>query len=147
MKHDNFFTRVPKGMKNLLAMETYFESIDIKPITKELIKIRASQINGCAYCLNMHTIDAMKLGETAQRIFLLNAWDETDLFSDEEKVTLELVEKLTLVSSSHVDDDLYERLSQYYNEEDFANLVLLITQINTWNRINIALQNDIDKNY
>ncbi|HZJ87241.1 MAG TPA: carboxymuconolactone decarboxylase family protein [Erysipelothrix sp.] len=147
MKHDNIFARVPNGTKALLEMEKYFTTIDIDPIIKELIKIRASQINGCAYCLNMHTVDALKIGETPQRIFLLNAWHETDLFSEKEKVTLELVEKLTLVTEHHIDEDLYSRLSKYYDKEDFANLLLLITQINTWNRLNIAYQNDIDKNY
>lgn len=147
MKHLNFNKIVPHGMRNLLAMERYFATTSIKPITRELIKIRVSQINGCAFCLNMHAIDAMKLGETAQRIFLLNAWKETDLFNEEEKVTLELVEKLTLVSTSEIDDDLYTRLAKFYSEEDFANIVLMITQINTWNRINIALHNDIDKEY
>lgn len=147
MKKENFFKTVPQAMKHLLSLEESLGQSDIKPITKELIKIRASQINGCAYCLNMHTVDALKLGETKQRIFLLNAWRETDLFNNEEKVTLELVERLTLPTQHHMDDKLYEALSQYYSDEDFAYLVLMIAQINTWNRINIATSNDIDKTY
>lgn len=148
MKHLNFFKVVPKDMNNLINMESYFHNdTKIDPITIELIKIRASQINGCAYCLNMHTIDALKLGETNQRIFLLNAWRETNLFTEKEKVVLELTERLTLVANNHVDDELYTKLSKYYTNEDFANLVLIIAQINTWNRINIATNNDIDKNY
>ena len=128
-------------------MEKYFATIEIDPILKELVKIRASQLNGCAFCLNMHTIDALKIGETAQRIFLLNAWTETDLFDEKEKLVLELTEKLTLVADSHIDDDLYNRLAKYFTDKEFADLVLLIAQINVWNRINIATQNDIDKNY
>ena len=147
MKHNNFFTSVPKGMKSLLDQEQYFTTTSIKPITQELIKMRVSQINGCAYCLNMHSIDALKMGVTNQRIFLLNAWEETDLFNEEEKVTLELAEKLTLVANNRIDDDLYARLAKFYTVDDFANLVLIISQINTWNRINIAANNDIDKNY
>jgi|SRR5690554_1729240 len=148
MKHLNFFKVVPKAINNLINMENYFhKDSKIDPFTIELIKIRASQINGCAYCLNMHTIDALKLGETNQRIFLLNAWRETDLFTEKEKVVLELAERLTLVANNHVDDELYTKLSKYYTNEDFANLVLIIAQINTCNRINIATNNDIDKNY
>lgn len=114
---------------------------------KELIRIRASQINGCAYRLNMHTVYALKLGETNQWIFLLNAWRETDLFTDEEKTTLELAERLTLPTSHHIDEKLYDDLSKYYSDEEFAYLVLMISQINTWNRINIATMNDIDESY
>lgn len=148
MKKINFFNVIPNAMKTLLAMEKYLaEETNIDKTTAELIKIRASQINGCAYCLNMHTIDALKLGETKQRIFLLNAWQDTNLFTEKEKVVLELTERLTLVSDHLIDDDLYLRLSKFYNDVDFANLVLFISQINTWNRINIAVNNDIDKNY
>lgn len=147
MKHTNLYKEVPNGMKNYLAMEEYFKTIDIDPILVELIKIRASQINRCAFCLNMHTIDALKLGETAQRIFLLNAWEETDLFSDKEKAVLELTEKLTLISSNTIDQALYDKLKVYFDKTEFSNLVLLITQINAWNRTSIAVQNDIDKNY
>lgn len=147
MKKDNFFKMIPHAMKPLIDMETQLGKTSISPITKELIKMRASQINGCAYCLNMHTIDALKLGETNQRIFLLNAWRETDLFNDEEKATLELVERLTVPTAHHIDDALYDRLAKFYTDEEFAYLVLMIAQINTWNRINIATQNDIDPNY
>lgn len=148
MKHLNFFKVVPNAMKNLIAMEKYFNSItNIDKLTIELIKIRASQINGCAYCLNMHTVDALKLGETNQRIFLLNAWQETDLFSEKEKVTLELTERLTLASEHFIDEDLYNRLANFYDDVDFSNLVLMIAQINTWNRINIATNSDIDNDY
>ena len=148
MKHLNFFKVVPNAMKNLIAMEKYFNSItNIDKLTIELIKIRASQINGCAFCLNMHTIDTLKLGETNQRIFLLNAWQETDLFSEKEKVTLELTERLALASEHFVDEDLYNRLANFYDDVDFSNLVLMIAQINTWNRINIATNSDIDNDY
>lgn len=147
MKKENFFKVVPKAMKHLLDMEQSLSQSSIDPKTKELIKIRASQINGCAYCLNMHTTDALKLGETAQRIFLLNAWEETDLFTPKEKVVLELTERLTLISDNRIDDDFYNEIVKYFTEEEFAYLVLMISQINTWNRINISINNDIDVNY
>lgn len=133
-------------MKKVIAVEASLKG-KLEPILIELIKIRASQINGCAYCLNMHTIDALKLGETNQRIFLLNAWQETDLFSEKEKLVLELTEKLTLVHDNHIDDDFYQRLSKYFSNEDFAYMVAMISQINFWNRISISANRDIDKSY
>lgn len=133
-------------MKKVIAVEASLKG-KLEPILIELIKIRASQINGCAYCLNMHTIDALKLGETNQRIFLLNAWQETDLFTEKEKLVLELTEKLTLVHDNHIDDDFYQRLSKYFSNEDFAYMVAMISQINFWNRISISANKDIDKNY
>lgn len=133
-------------MKKVIAVEASLKE-KLEPILIELIKIRASQINGCAYCLNMHTIDALKLGETNQRIFLLNAWQETDLFTEKEKLVLELTEKLTLVHDNHIDDDFYQRLSKYFSNEDFAYMVAMISQINFWNRISISANKDIDKNY
>lgn len=133
-------------MKKVIAVEASLKE-KLEPILIELIKIRASQINGCAYCLNMHTIDALKLGETNQRIFLLNAWQETDFFTEKEKLVLELTEKLTLVHDNHIDDDFYQRLSKYFSNEDFAYMVAMISQINFWNRISISANKDIDKNY
>lgn len=133
-------------MKKVIAVEASLKG-KLEPILIELIKIRASQINGCAYCLNMHTIDALKLGETNQRIFLLNAWQETDLFTEKEKLVLELTEKLTLVHDNHIDDDFYQRLSKYFSNEDFAYMVAMISQINFWNRISISANRDIDKSY
>lgn len=133
-------------MKKVIAVETSLKG-KLDPILVELIKIRASQINGCAYCLNMHTIDALKLGETNQRIFLLNAWQETELFTEKEKLVLELTEKLTLVHDNHIDDDFYQRLSKHFSHEDFAYMVALISQINFWNRISISANRDIDINY
>lgn len=133
-------------MKKVIAVETSLKG-KLDPILVELIKIRASQINGCAYCLNMHTIDALKLGETNQRIFLLNAWQETDLFTEKEKLVLELTEKLTLVHDNHMDDDFYQRFSKHFSHEDFAYMVAMISQINFWNRISISANRDIDINY
>ncbi len=145
VKKIDFFKVAPKGMQNLLSMEKYFSeetSLDIK--LKELVKIRASQINGCAYCLNMHTRDALKHGETNQRIFLLDAWEETSIFSEKEKVALELTEKMTLVSEYRLDEEFHARIAKSFTEKEFVDLILLIGQINTWNRINISINNDID---
>jgi len=146
LKKLDFYKTIPETMKKVIAVETSLKG-KLDPILVELIKIRASQINGCAYCLNMHTIDALKLGETNQRIFLLNAWQETDLFTEKEKLVLELTEKLTLVHDNQIDDDFYQRLSKHFSHEDFAYMVALISQINFWNRISISANRDIDINY
>lgn len=146
-KKVDYFKVAPKAMKNLINMENYFqENSKINPLIRELIKIRASQINGCAYCLNMHTIDALKIGETTQRIFLISAWWETDLFTKEEKAVLNLTEHVTLVSDG-VPKEVTEEVLKYFKEDELVELVLMISQINTWNRINIASHNDIDPNY
>lgn len=146
MKQLDFYKTIPDTMKHVLSVEASLKG-KIDPILVELIKIRASQINGCAFCLNMHTVDALKIGETSQRIFLLNAWQETNLFSEKEKLVLELTEKVTLISESHIDDDLYDRLAKYFSPQEFAYMVAMIVQINSWNRFSIAVQRDIDKNY
>lgn len=136
------FKLTPKGMKPLLDMEAYLgKETTIEPLTRELIKMRASQINGCAYCLNMHTTDTLKLGETAQRIFLLNAWQETNLFSDKEKAVLEFVEKVTLIADFDLDEEVYENLSQYFSDKEIVDLTLYIATINAWNRLNIVFNN------
>lgn len=148
VKKTNFFEVAPKAMSNLIKMEGYFQQEStIDPIIKELIKIRVSQINGCAYCLNMHAIDALKVGETQQRIFLTSAWWETELFTAKEKAVLKLAEHITLISEKGVPHDLLEEVLSFFSEKEFVDLVLMITQINTWNRINITTHNDIDKDY
>lgn len=148
VKKIDFFKKVPDAMKNLINMEDYFhKDSTVEPIIRELIKIRASQINGCAYCLNMHTIDAMKIGETAQRIFLTSAWWETELFNAKEKAALNLCEHLTTVSSSGVPEEVIEDVLEHFTEKEYCELVLMISQINTWNRINVSVHGDIDPSY
>ncbi len=148
MRKVDFFKTAPAGMTNITKMEMYFkDNTAIDPILKELIKTRVSQINGCAYCLNMHTVDALKIGETPQRIFLLNAWRETDLFTPAEKAVLDLAEHVTLISEVGVPEEIVEEVQSYFNDKDFADIMLMIIQINTWNRLNISMHNDIDPNY
>lgn len=147
-KNVDFFKVVPKAMTIYLQIEQYIKKdTTIDPILFELIKTRVSQINGCAYCLNMHTIDALKLGETAQRLFVLSAWRETNLFTNKEKVALELTEQLTYAATNHIEEGLYEFVLTEFTQKEFADLVIIINQINAWNRINISTHNDIDKNY
>ena len=129
----------PEAMKIMLDMEKYTKKSSINETTRELIKIRASQINGCAFCLNMHTSDARKMGDTEPRIYCLNVWEECDFYSPEEKVALELTEHITLIPTKRVPDDLHNRVREHYVEKQYVDLVLIINQINSWNRISIAV--------
>ena|SRR5690606_496639 len=127
----------PAGFKAVLGLEKFIESTSLTRTHKELIKIRSSQINGCAYCINMHTRDARKAGETEQRIYALNAWRDTPFFSEEERVILALTEEVTLISN-HVSDETYEQAAKVLDENYLAQVILAIATINVWNRIAIA---------
>jgi AhpD family alkylhydroperoxidase len=104
----------------------------------DLVRMRASQINGCAYCLDMHSKDARTAGETEQRLYGLNAWRETPYYSARERAALEWTEALTLVTEGHVPDGVYERVRQEFSEDELAHLSLAIVAINGWNRLNVA---------
>ena len=104
----------------------------------DLVRMRASQINGCAYCLDMHSKDARAAGETEQRLYGLDAWRETPYYSARERAALEWTEALTLVAESHAPDDVYERVRAQFSEEELLHLSLAIVSINGWNRLNIA---------
>lgn len=122
----------------MAALEKYGTSTSISPKMKELIKIRASQINGCAFCLNMHTKDARKLGETEQRIYGLNAWREAPYYTPEERAVLALTEAVTLVAETHVPDDVYEEAKKVFDDKQISEIIMLIVTVNSWNRIAIA---------
>ncbi len=130
----------PKAHLALRGLEIYLESTSIQPLTKELIKIRASQINGCAFCLDLHTRDARKLGETEQRIYLLNAWRETDIYSEEEKIVLALTEEITLIHQHGLSDEVYDKAIMLFGEEKTAQLIMAVININAWNRAGISLR-------
>lgn len=129
----------PEAYKAMFGLEKYLAGTQLKSTHKELIKIRASQINGCAYCINMHTRDARKAGETEQRIYLLNAWRETSLYTEEERAILALTEEVTLVSKG-VSDAVYNKAATVLGEEYLAQVIIAITVINAWNRIGITTQ-------
>ena len=131
----------PDNIKVMFEMEKLMANNTIDKELQELIKIRVSQINGCAFCLNMHTDDARKIGVDEKRIDLLNAWDDTDIYSDKEKAALELAESITLISERKVPDTLYDKVRAYYSEEEYTDLIFIIGQINTWNRISISMGN------
>src|SRR5262249_13217096 len=106
----------------------------------ELVKIRASQINGCAYCLDMHTKDARQAGETEQRIYALSVWHETPFFTDRERAALEWTEAVTRVGDTHVPDELYERVSAHFDEAELVALTFGVVVINSWNRLAISMR-------
>ena len=128
----------PAAYRAMLQLEQYVQGSGLNPTLLELIKIRASQMNGCAFCIDMHTKDARLRGETEQRIYALNAWRETPFFTPEERAVLALTEAVTLIATNHVSDALYEEVSQYFSAEQIANLLIAIVTINGWNRIAIV---------
>ena len=105
-----------------------------------LVEIRASQINGCAYCIDMHTKEARAAGETEQRIYALDAWRETPFFSERERAALEWTEALTRVADTHVPDEVYESVSKHFNEEELVALTFAVVVINSWNRLSISFR-------
>ncbi|WP_026706507.1 carboxymuconolactone decarboxylase family protein [Flavobacterium soli] len=136
----NIFQTQPEAYKAMFGLEKYIASTSLTSTHKELIKIRASQINGCAFCINMHTADARKQGETEQRIYLLNAWKETTLFTEEERVILEMTEEITLIQKNHLSDATYAKAKSLFTEDYIGNIIMMITIINAWNRIAIATE-------
>ncbi|KQR93249.1 hypothetical protein ASG01_08610 [Chryseobacterium sp. Leaf180] len=122
----------------MMNLEATLQTTSLNNIQKELIKTRASQINQCAFCLNMHTKDALKYGESAQRLFLLNAWRETDLFTEEEKIILAMTEEITLISMKGLTDETYEKATQYFDEGQIKSIIMAVITINMWNRIAIS---------
>jgi AhpD family alkylhydroperoxidase len=130
----------PAAYKAMLALEHYMETTGLTTKHKDLIKIRASQINGCAYCLNMHTIDARKAGETEQRIYTLSAWRETPFFDEQEQAILALTEEITLISNHGVSNDTYNKAAQLFEPAYLAQIIMAIITINAWNRIGVSTQ-------
>lgn len=135
-KRFNIKAVAPNALKAMIGLETYLSQCSISKTTKELIKIRASQINGCAFCINIHTQDAIKNGETHQRIFLLNAWREAEgIFTEEEKVVLAITEEITLIHQSGLSDDTYTNALQFFCETQIADIITAVITINLWNRV------------
>lgn len=130
-------TVAPEAYQALMNLEGYIAKTSLTPTHKELIKIRASQINGCAFCINMHTADARKYGETEQRIYLISAWREADIYTEEEKAILALTEEVTLISN-HVSEKVYQNAARLFDEKYLAEIILAIITINSWNRFAIT---------
>ncbi len=129
-----------EALQTMLNLEKYISGTGLDEKMVELMKMRASQINGCAYCLDMHSIDARAIGESEQRLYALNAWRETPFFSDRDRAALAWTEAITLVSETHVPDEVFEEVKKYFSEKEIVDLTLVATAINMWNRIAIAMR-------
>ena len=136
----NFYQAAPETIKALVALEAQIQASGLEKSLIELVKTRASQINGCAYCIHMHTQDARKQGETEQRLYLLNAWRESPLYTDRERAALAWTEAVTLIAETHAPNDVYEEVRAQFSEAETVNLTMLIGAINAWNRIAISFR-------
>ncbi len=134
----NYGAVEPDSVQVMLKLEGYVRNSGLDSKLLELIKIRASQINGCAFCLDMHTKDARANGESEERIYTLNAWRESPFYTEAERVALELTEAVTLIATGSVSDDLYARVREYFSEQQYVRLIMAINVINNWNRLSIA---------
>ena len=136
----------PNAYKAMNALEQFIKSSLVTPLQREMINIRASQINGCAYCVNIHTRDARKLGETEKRIYLISAWKEApNIFSEEEQLLLKMTEEITLIHLKGLSDAVYEKAINQWGEEKTAQVIMTIITINAWNRIGVGLNMHPDK--
>jgi AhpD family alkylhydroperoxidase len=136
----NFHAASPQLLEAMRKLEQAIDQSGLEPSLRELVKTRASQINGCAYCIDMHTKDARAGGESEQRLYALNAWRETPFFSDRERAALDWTEAVTLVSETHVPDEDFVRARQFFSETELVSLTFAITAINSWNRLAIAFR-------
>ncbi len=130
----------PGAYRAMFGLESYVRQSGLEPSLLELVKTRASQINGCAYCLDMHTKDARAHGETEQRLYALSAWRETPFYTERERAALAWTEAVTLVADGHVPDAVFEEARRHFTEEELVNLTLAVVAINGWNRLAISFR-------
>lgn len=141
MNRLNYFKESPEAFNAMLALSNYANgALDHSLVY--LVLTRVSQINGCAYCIDMHTKDAIAHGETAQRLFLLDAWRETKLYTEREQAALAWAESVTKIPNGHVPDDVFEFASKHFTKKELVDLTTLVVVINGWNRFNIAFQTE-----
>ena len=139
-KRINIEKTEPAAFKAMYALANYMGTTKLSKTHGELIKIRSSQINGCAFCINMHTKDARANGETEQRIYLLNAWRETELFTEEEQVVLAMAEEITLIANGGLSTNTYNKAKAVFDDQYIAQIIMMVVTINAWNRIAISTQ-------
>jgi AhpD family alkylhydroperoxidase len=130
----------PQAYQAMAGLETYVRNSGLEPGLLELVKLRGSQINGCAYCIDMHTKDARANGESEQRLYALSAWRETPFFTDRERAALAWTEAVTMISETHAPDDVYQEVRQHFSEPEFVNLTMAIVAINGWNRLALGFR-------
>ncbi|MEB2288118.1 MAG: carboxymuconolactone decarboxylase family protein [Anaerolineae bacterium] len=138
----NYGTIDPEARKALLGLEAYQEQTEMETSLLDLVKIRASQINGCAFCLDMHWKDARASGESEERLYMISAWREAALYTERERAALAWTEAVTLLAESGVPDDLYEATRAVFNEHEIISLTMAVIAINSWNRINVAFRTE-----
>ena len=136
----NYLQIAPETMKLAVALESHLAKSGLEQSLYHLVKTRASQINGCAFCIHMHTTDARAAGESVERLFLLDAWRESPLYSERERAALAWTEALTHISETHAPDDVYEEVRRHFSEVETVNLTMLIGMINLWNRLAISMR-------
>jgi AhpD family alkylhydroperoxidase len=141
----NYATSFPEGTHAILALEKAIRESGLEPPIIELVKTRASQLNGCAYCIDMHTKDARAAGETEQRLYALSAWRETPFFTPRERAALAWTEAITNIQQGHACDEVYDAVCREFDQKSIVRLTMAITQINTWNRIAIAFRSEPGK--
>ncbi|MBO1015698.1 carboxymuconolactone decarboxylase family protein [Achromobacter sp. SD115] len=141
----NAYTASPTAMKAMIALNDFVENCGLEHSLLELVKMRASQINGCAYCLYMHSTDARKQGETEMRLYLLDAWRESSLYSERERAALAWTEALTRLPETGAPDADYAEMARHFNEEEQVNLTVAINMINSWNRIAVGFRSQHPK--
>lgn len=134
----------PQAYEIMFGLENYLQNSKLSKTHLELIKIRASQLNGCAFCIDMHTKEALKNGENARRIFLLNAWKETELFSEEEKVLLAITEEITLIHLHGLSTNTYQQAEKLFDKNYLAQIIMAVVTINAWNRISISTNKKVE---
>ena len=130
----------PGAGKAMYGLEKYVRECGLETPLLELVRMRASQMNGCAYCLDMHSKDARAAGETEQRLYALNAWRETPFFTDRERAALEWTESVTRVAETHVPDEVFERVRKHFTEPELINLTVAVATINAWNRLAMSIR-------
>ncbi|BAL23846.1 carboxymuconolactone decarboxylase family protein [Azoarcus sp. KH32C] len=136
----DFYKASPNAIKGMLTLEETVKRSGLEHSLVELVKLRASQINGCAFCVDMHTTDARKGGEGERRLATVSVWRETPFFTDRERAALEWTESLTLISENHVPDETWARVRPHFSDAELADLTLLIVAINGWNRFAVAFR-------
>lgn len=138
------YTKVaPGASRAMYGLEVYVRDSGLEPAMLELVRLRASQINGCAYCMDMHTKDARAKGETEQRLYVLPGWREAPFYNDRERAALEWTEAVTLISHNHIPDELYERVRKVFSEKELVDLTLAVIAINGWNRLAISFRSEV----
>ncbi len=130
----------PEGIEILHKLESYIKKAGLEADLVELVKLRASQINGCAYCIDMHTKDARSQGESEQRLYGVSAWREAPFYNERERAALAWTESVTKISEEHVPDEIYDRVKKHFSERELVNLTLAVIAINAWNRLAISFR-------